>query len=74
MMPWVMKSLAAKGGRAHFIEIAKDIWAEHRSELERSGDFFYKWQYEMRWAGDQLSRKGKLKKIGSTGIWELLGT
>jgi hypothetical protein len=32
MMPWVIKSLAEKGGRAHFIEIAKDIWAEHRSD------------------------------------------
>jgi len=71
LMPWIIEGLKTSGGRVHFIEIAKHIWSRHKSELERSGDFFYKWQYEMRWAGDQLVRDKKMKKNGSSGIWEL---
>jgi hypothetical protein len=40
--------------------------------LETSGDFFFKWQYELRWAGNKLVKDGKIAKIEKTGIWELL--
>jgi hypothetical protein len=72
LVPWIVDGLKANGGRVHFIEIAKHIWANHRREIETSGNFFYKWQYEMRWAGDQLVKARKIRKNGSSGIWELL--
>ena len=72
LMPWIVDGLMANGGRTHFVEIAKHIWTNHKTDLERSGDFFFKWQYEMRWAGNQLVRMKKIRKIGSTGVWELI--
>lgn len=72
LMPWIITALRDLGGRIHFIEIAKHIWKDHRRELEASGDFFFKWQYEMRWAGNKLAREKKIRKIEKTGIWELL--
>jgi hypothetical protein len=72
LVPWIGDGLKASGGKIHFIEIAKHIWAHHQRELEASGDFFFKWQYEMQWAGDYLVRTKKIKKHGSTGVWELL--
>jgi len=72
LIPWIVDALKANGGRTYYLEIAKHIWANHKSEIERSGDFFYKWQYEMRWAGDTLVRQRKMKKHGPSGIWELL--
>jgi len=71
MMPWVVQGLADNGGKTHFIEVAKHIWANHRPEIEASGDFLYKWQYEMRWAADQLAQDKILLRHGHTGIWEL---
>jgi hypothetical protein len=72
LVPWIVDGLIANGGRIHFVEIAKHIWTNHRREIEGSGDFFFKWQYEMRWAGNQLVRAKKIKKLGHSGIWELL--
>jgi hypothetical protein len=72
LMPWVVDGLKANGGRVHFIEIAKYIWINHRRAIESSGDFVYKWQYEMRWAGNTLVRQKKIKKLEKTGVWELL--
>jgi hypothetical protein len=61
-MPWIIDGLRANGGRVHFIEVAKHIWKHHRKEIEASGDFFYKWQYELRWAANQLVRDNKIRK------------
>ena len=72
LVPWVVDGLKANGHKVHFIEVAKHLWAHHRRELEGSGDFFFKWQYEMRWAGDQLVKAQRLIKHGHTGIWELV--
>jgi hypothetical protein len=42
--------------------IAKWIWEHHEAELRDSGDLFYTWQYDMRWAGTRLSNEGKIVK------------
>lgn len=69
--PWVYNSLKVRGGRARITEVAQDIWDNHEDELRRSGDLFYTWQYDMRWAAQRLQDRGQLRKIGTTGIWEL---
>ena len=51
---WVIEALTAFGGSAHHITVAKHIWDNHQSELNESGDLFYEWQYQMRWAADKL--------------------
>jgi hypothetical protein len=71
---WVIEALEASDGSAHHVDVAKHIWANHQAELEASGDLFYTWQYDMRWAADRLRREGKLlpKPKGDRGPWQLV--
>ena len=55
---WVVEALRAAGGSSSLIEVAKHIWDNHEDELRRSGDLFYKWQYDMRWAATVLRGEG----------------
>ena len=71
LKPWIVESLNANGGRATVVEIARYIWNKHKAELEAAGDMFFKWQYEMRWAGDQLSKEKKVQKLRSSRSWVL---
>lgn len=70
---WVLDALRHHGGKARLIDVAKHIWLNHSGDLEASGDLFYKWQYDMRWAAMVLRQKGKLKATDKTksGVWEL---
>ncbi len=55
---WVVDALNEAGGRSSLIEVAKHIWDSHEGELRGSGDLFYKWQYDMRWAATALRKEG----------------
>jgi hypothetical protein len=69
---WVVDALRANGGRARLLEVCKRIWTNHKSELRQSGDLFYKWQYDVRWAAQLLRNQGVLKPLhGKSGPWEL---
>lgn len=70
---WVEAAIKAHGGSARLLEVAKYIWDNHESDLRRSGDLFYKWQYDMRWAANQLRNSGVMKPVAtsSAGVWEL---
>lgn len=70
---WVVEALSDHGGSARLIDVAKHIWKHRESELRASGDLFYKWQYDMRWAANQLRRTGRMKdaNVSPTGVWEL---
>ena len=52
---------------------AKFVWDNYEKDLRASGDFFYTWQYDLRWAGDGLVKEGKLDKTSHRGTWERLG-
>lgn len=69
---WIVQAIDAHGGRANLIEVAKHIWENHEAELKTYGDGFYTWQYDMRWAAQDLRNKGVLANAKSTqrGIWE----
>jgi hypothetical protein len=69
----VYQAIKHHGGKATIVEIAKHIWSKYESEIRRSGDVLYTWQYEMRWAGDILVKSGRIAK-GKTanGIWEII--
>lgn len=54
MMRWVYQAVEAEGGEASVLQVAKYIWSHHESELKSSGDDFYTWQYDMRWAAQKL--------------------
>ncbi|MFD0859115.1 hypothetical protein [Roseovarius aquimarinus] len=55
---WVVDALKDKGGKSTIIEVARHIWENHEHELRASGDLFFKWQYDMRWAATALRKEG----------------
>jgi hypothetical protein len=73
LVDWVLTALREAGGRATQLEVAKRLWQKHESELKASGDLFYTWQYDFRWAGTEL-RKSKIMRsatMSPRGVWEL---
>jgi hypothetical protein len=73
LQDWVIEALRAKGGVATIVEAAKHIWEKHESELRASGDLFYTWQYDMRWACTRLRERKIIQaaEISDRGQWKL---
>jgi hypothetical protein len=69
----VLKALENQGGAARLVDICKFVWENHEGQLRASGDLFYTWQYDVRWAGTALRHEGLLKdsKLSDRGVWEL---
>jgi hypothetical protein len=69
----VLEAVKALGGSAPLVEVAKRIWSTHEQELRESGDLFYTWQYDMRWAAQKLRDDGALKPARSSDDrkWEI---
>ena len=61
------------GGEATHIDIARHVWRCHKNELRSSGDFFYRWQYDLRWAVTNLMRDGLIEKRGRRNRSSLFG-
>lgn len=74
LQDWVAEALCNLGGSARLIDVAKQIWLKHEIELRASGDLFFTWQYDMRWAANQLRRTHVMRNADDspTGIWELV--
>jgi hypothetical protein len=69
--PLIVEALQSAGGSLSLKDINKSIWQNHQHELEESGDFFYIWQYELRWAGEALDKAGIIKRGPPRGMWHL---
>lgn len=67
----ILEALTELKGSGKVVDIAKTIWGQHEESLRRSGDLFYSWQYDMRWAALKLRKEGKLRVSDKRGIWEL---
>jgi hypothetical protein len=70
---WVKEALEALGGAGTVVEVSREIWQRHEAELRASGDLFYTWQYDMRWAAQSLRDNGEAKPVDGRrrGLWEL---
>lgn len=70
---WVYAAVSNAGGKATIVDVAKYIWATHEKELRSSGALFYTWQYDMRWAAQDLRKTGKFASIPASEkrYWEL---
>lgn len=70
---WTLEALAALGGEAHHVRVAEYIWTNHEDELRTSGDQFYTWQYDLRWAATSLRDTGEIEPPGNArnGVWRL---
>jgi hypothetical protein len=73
LVPWLEDVLRAKGGHARIADICREIWQRHEPELPMSGDLFFTWQYDIRWAAHKLRESGVIKpdEDSPSGVWEL---
>ena len=71
------------GGSAIMMEVFREFWNEYDIELQKSGDLFYTWNYDIRWAATELRKQGRMKPAGTKknprglnespkGLWEII--
>ncbi len=73
LQDWVANALVELGGSGSIVEVAKVLWRDYESALKSSGDMFYTWQYDMRWAATKLREKQIILPAESSprGVWKL---
>ncbi len=73
LVDWLYEALKGLRGRGKIPELCKFVWDNHEQELRRSGDLFYTWQYDIRWAAHQLRKSHKMRpeSLSPKGIWEV---
>ena len=71
--PHLLDIVVALGGSVTVLEASREFWQRHEPELRVSGDLFYTWQYELRWAAQELRDSGKLAATGrgASSRWAL---
>jgi hypothetical protein len=69
----VVAALKANGGSAPIVDVCKYVWQHHEQELRASGDLFYTWQYDIRWAAQRLRDNRVLISTDSLprGLWAI---
>lgn len=67
-------SVKSMGGQTNIIDVCKYVWVHYQADLENSGELFYSWQYDIRWAATELRKTGKMKaaEFSPRGIWEVI--
>ena len=67
-------AIKAMGGRTNIVDVCKYFWDHHALDLQNSGDLFYTWQYDIRWAATKLRKSNRMKaeKMSPRGIWEII--
>ena len=70
---WILDALRSLGGEARIPDVCKYVWEHHEHDLRASGDLFYTWQYDIRWAAQRLRDQLVLVPDKQTprGIWRL---
>ena len=68
---WVHQALAELGGQGSQLDVAKVVWRHHEHELRESGDLFYTWQYDIRWAATRLRKRGVMAANRAGEPWKL---
>ncbi|MDR3045264.1 MAG: hypothetical protein LBU75_13530 [Desulfovibrio sp.] len=73
LQTWLLDALDRNDGKGTIPQLCKLVWEMHRDELEQSGELFYTWQYDIRWAAQELRNQGILKdtKLLPKGVWAL---
>ncbi|PKW27974.1 hypothetical protein ATL31_2827 [Phycicoccus duodecadis] len=70
---WIVDALGDAGRELSIVDVARHVWEHHEVELRASGDLFYTWQYDLRWAAQNLRNDGVLasKEGRRSGGWRL---
>ena len=74
LVSWVVEALAELGGKGSVVQVCQVVWRRHEGDLRASGDLFYTWQYDIRWAAQKLRDTGRLRPVPprSRAPWELV--
>lgn len=75
MLPELLYNVLKKmGGSASLIQVCKKFYSIYEQELKNSGDLFYTWQYDIRWAATALRKSGRMKdaRVSPSGVWEII--
>ena len=68
----VMDALRHSKGEASIVKVAEYIWERHQENLRGSGNLFFTWQYDMRWAATKLRKEGRVVAADvSPRVWQL---
>ncbi|PJJ72945.1 hypothetical protein CLV46_2524 [Diaminobutyricimonas aerilata] len=68
---WILAALRELGGTGTILQISEIIWRDHERDLRVSGGLFYTWQYDLRWAGQDLRGSGALQPAEPGMPWRL---
>jgi len=73
LQEWIISALKAHGNFANIVQVAQYIWTHHEHELRASGDLFFTWQYDMRWACTRLRERKIVQRaeVSKRGEWRL---
>jgi hypothetical protein len=73
LQDWLVDALRAHGGAATVVQVCEHVWRNHEQGLRSSGDLFFTWQYDIRWAATKLRKKGVVGPADTapTGTWTL---
>lgn len=73
LVGWTLEALRAIGGTGTPVQVCREVWLRHEPELRKSGDLFYTWQYDIRWAAQKLRNEGVLAKApkGANLPWSI---
>jgi hypothetical protein len=63
LVDWVVEALTELGGTGSILQVSRAVWRRHEDDLRDSGDLFYTWQYDLRWAGQKLRDSGRLLSV-----------
>lgn len=62
LRPWILEALEQLGGEGSVVDVCRVVWQRHEHELRAQGDLFFTWQYDIRWAAQQLRDEGRLQR------------
>jgi hypothetical protein len=70
----VIEALNANRGSASIVNVCRYVWEHYGDDLRRSGDIFFTWQYDIRWAATKLRKEKKMRdeRLSPRGVWELV--
>ncbi len=74
LKPILIEALKYYGGAANITEVCKYIWTNYEQKLRESGNLFFTWQYDVRWAATTLRRDKTLRpaELQTNKRWELV--
>jgi len=73
LVEWLLKALRKNGNEGTIVELCKIIWEYHENDLKNAGNLFYTWQYDVRWAADELRERRIMRSAQQSprGVWQL---